>query len=1334
MFGARDVDRYVLPVGEATPLDADGFLTLPSGDWWTDSAAQPRAVTDLVGDGGSVVLLAAGGAGKTTVFGWLRSREAGSREVNLLGLDRRAIRESLSEAIDVGDVIYVDALDQVALREPAIFDILGRVLAEDNARRVAWRLSCRPVAWSPLLGSVLRRLGFQELRLLPLTRAAVRDVVTDDVAEPDRFVDAIVRAHLGRLSASPMQLRRTARHWQGTGRLPESHAESIRFETVRLLSEQNPAFPLPELAADRRFRLAGRLGAISVFCGVAAFATTAGPMGGTVPVQDLPSTPEPDEPGTRISPVQLATVLNSALFEAAPDAAVMFRHQQYAEYLAADYLCQRRITRAQLPALFGTIDGLLPGPLVGVAAWLAALRPDLVRDLLDANALAFARSGIELAQPARVRVVDGLIAAAAAGDLDAEWGLDLSSLAHPGLEAQLASHFEVVRHPAQMWWLAQLAHAGRCAGLVGKLLRLALDPTWPAWACRAAITAIDALGDDDDRLALKALLRLDQAADPDDELLAGAIDALYPALMATDELLDVLRPRRNDHLVGGYLVLLGELVERVPLRDLAVVLDWAAQRSHGDDSEHDYGRLIGQLIVRGWHNVGQPRVRDSLAALLAALAGPPNWGLGDHLDTAPWSDDGVGPEQRRSLAVAVAERLNDETWDQPLQMGLLLRADADWLLDELPNAPRPAQQTLANCVVPLLDQATAAQVDRVLSLPPTHPAYEPTRWWRDPIPIASTLADQLRRSHRRQQRDQSTHLAAVAARQAERLSTALAAATTDVATWWQIAYWLAGGDTPGETVFTHDLTTRPGWAMLSTEERQRVLDLGAQYLGQHDPQPSNWLGKQSITPTVVLPDWSGVYLMTTLVRHNPARLHTLAPATWEAWAPAIVGAWNFDRNADARLRCDLVDLAPASARARIVADARTHLDALAVNDRTLTPSPLIDHLCEELAPHIVDRLTHERYGAQLSRSLLDLLANCSPATAVDVCRRLCETPASSLTTVARRKLAELDPALTVQMLVAADPTPDEVAAIVPRIRLPNLDDANLEAICRLLLETFPISDDPPIEAWAYESPDEARHVRNRAAQLLGERGQVRRLERLASGRPEIDRAMIGYHTRAARTRAADLAYAHPEPHELIALLDRADARLVRHNSGLMSVIIEQLTEIQHDLAVGGFRDLWNTIDGHEPVPKSEDDITDWVRRQLQTRLGNGSIVDREIQVQRKKPGGVGTRIDLTATTPTVTHPIRTARVIAEAKLVNNRSLPTALTDQLVQRYLKPAGLHHGIYLVYWVNPQQRPASWTRKGPTNQRDLLRRLKNQVNLLDDLEIELFLLDISRPSSLT
>jgi hypothetical protein len=73
---------------------------------------------------------------------------------------------------------------------------------------------------------------------------------------------------------------------------------------------------------------------------------------------------------------------------------------------------------------------------------------------------------------------------------------------------------------------------------------------------------------------------------------------------------------------------------------------------------------------------------------------------------------------------------------------------------------------------------------------------------------------------------------------------ALDDAARDPGCWWLVARWLtASDDRNSETLFSYDLTARPGWALLTEPQRQQVLDLGVRYLEIHQPQPSRWAGR-----------------------------------------------------------------------------------------------------------------------------------------------------------------------------------------------------------------------------------------------------------------------------------------------------------------------------------------------------------------------------------------------------------------------------------------------------------------------------------------------------------
>jgi hypothetical protein len=292
------MDRHVLPVDRPAVLDESGFLdvSLP-GTRWLGPADRPRPVADLAGQPGNFVLLAPGGAGKSTVLHGLRGREPGAVNVDLVVLDKAEIRRELRDAIAAGGPVYLDAIDEAALHEPTMFRVLEHCLTTVEAAGVSWRLACRPAAWNPALAAALASSlpAFEQLKLLSLTRQAAADLAKDAGADPAGFLDALVPAGLGRLAASPMQLRAAVAQWQSTGHLPGSQLEAIGFEVGQLLTETDAGRrPGPAVPADRRRRVAARLAAIMVFGRTSRF--TQGTQPG-VPLTNM--SPAPNETASR---------------------------------------------------------------------------------------------------------------------------------------------------------------------------------------------------------------------------------------------------------------------------------------------------------------------------------------------------------------------------------------------------------------------------------------------------------------------------------------------------------------------------------------------------------------------------------------------------------------------------------------------------------------------------------------------------------------------------------------------------------------------------------------------------------------------------------------------------------------------------------------------------------------------------------------------------------------------------------------------------------------------------------------------------------------------------
>lgn len=84
-------------------------------------------------------------------------------------------------------------------------------------------------------------------------------------------------------------------------------------------------------------------------------------------------------------------------------------------------------------------------------------------------------------------------------------------------------------------------------------------------------------------------------------------------------------------------------------------------------------------------------------------------------------------------------------------------------------------------------------------------------------------------------------------------------------------------------------------------------------------------------------------------------------------------------------------------------------------------------------------------------------------------------------------------------------------------------------------------------------------------------------------------------------------------------------------------------------------------------------------------------------------------------------------------MVNTKDLRTGLTHQLWDKYLAPLKLRHGIYLVCWVSPHQRPAEWRRGLPADRDELISFLQDQAGRISgDAGVVPYILDISWPEA--
>lgn len=1320
-----EAERYVLPVGELPLLDEHGFLDLHPQARRHGTLTTPRRIDQIAGLRSSFVLLGAGGSGKTRALQQLEKLE-GALYVNL-ALDRpSALREAAHKACTSAVPLCLDTVELFRSQEPEPFTHLADALDEAVAAKVPLRFACRTAAWRTQLAGLVPAADarIDEMSLLPLDRAAAqRILIREEGIEGAEFIQALLAVGRGRMAASPQRLRIAARYWHETRELPRSELTAIEYEVHAFLEESNEQRRTP-LALDHARSIAQRLAAIAAFTPAKAFTTGPG-NAWAYSVRELPSDAEPGYPGERVSPSDLEHVVGSALFEAVGANAVSFRHQHYAESLAAAYLHERQVSPHRILSLLGvTPDGLLPGSRASTAAWILSIDPDLAPHLVPGNAIALIQADIEIAHDSvRQALVEDIFAQVDAMLLGSQWGLDLTLVIHPQLEDQLRRR--LAADPIgdiRLWWVARLATAGGCRGLAQDLAGHAGDRSRPAALRRVLVRGVAQLGAGTSIRALAAIAAgLTPEEDPDCELAGELIDRLYPSVLSVTQLLPLLcREPVTPHLFGGYLRALQRLPQRIQAEDLPVLLGWLARIPENFDQLSPTDELYTGLVKRAWQHSDDEPVLNALADLLVRADHSQRWWLHQHAgDTPPWA--GNDPARRWTLTLAVADRLTEQSRYKLLELCLIDPEDVPWLLHKLPTVPSATAETIAPCLLLFASRLSPEAAALVRMLDPDHPVADLAKHLppvRRNAPAAATPPRRAMPDSRDAER------AARVDQLLDALSAALKESNRDVDSWWKVLKLLSYDEHAqvANRVPNHDMTLLPGWGLLTGAEQDRLIERGIEYVLKHVPLTETM---SSTAADDVLPHLSGVHLLATLRLHFPDRLAEVTEHAWTNWAPLIVTGLESHLPDDAGMRSSLIDCMPSTARRAAAAAAVTHLDGMIADRRFVVPTAL-EALVPDIAVELASLLIEGRGTPPLTARLLDLLVRHKLAEGLAVCETLAQRPESDLFSQARELRARLTPRKVVNELAETRPQLSEQGEVLEELSLAALNEPGLAALAGLLLDAYPPAADPEALPVEPDQDDNLRRLRDRTLNQLIERGMPGAFTRLRVGRSASELAMLSRAARAARQSEIDLTVPDISPKALMTLLACGDYRLVRSDADLLHVVLEALDYLQHTItAQTAWRYVWDGIER----PKGEDTISDWIRNQLQLYFHRFVLIDRECQVARYKEHGSGTRIDLTFTVPTAARTAELARVIVEAKRIDNKHIGTSLLGQLDQKYLVPERLSYGIYLVYWVDPAQMPGPWTRSYSSTE-DLMAELEKQAqHTSPNAHVTVRILDISR-----
>ncbi|MFK0187861.1 hypothetical protein ACIQV1_27060 [Streptomyces rubiginosohelvolus] len=1329
-----------------------------------------------------VVVLGERGAGKSVALeqehDLLTSQGATAAPLLHLGRDvidaasaSSTLHRHLREAGEGPRYVLLDGLDEGLSDIPGLDRALLlqlRGMSKSQLEGLRLRITCRTTRWPETLERGLRRLwpGAHQVALMalePLTRQDMERAAGQRGVEGAALVAQVSGRGLEALAEQPVTLIPLLDAQAAGEELPETVAEAYDQACRRLCTEtwsQGFAQRQDQPAVDHLLEVARWAAAALQFSHSSAVADHEGLVQGELHIDSLVrpaisgSTPQ-----LECRRHELLHLTESGLLTPVGQRRWVFAHRSFQEHLASQYLRDRiaPAVRSELLWIGGGPARHIVPEHEEIAARLAVEDPQLFEDLLihDPRVLLLADLS-SLSTASRQRTAQALLDAAPHEGFDRLDFGRLERLAHPALVAQLTPYLVREADPDQMYLALWIAAQCRSALLTPALLSFAEDTALStqlrSFALHAIVEETTYEGEVVERLRA-------MTADAKTGVVEAALGLLWPQHLLLAEYLDLQPVRR----LFGYRPHLERAMDLVTAEDTDEALAWCvvALEDQGPKS-----LTATALLARCINLTGSPASNgltsgeEQIGRALVALAAYPQLShTSDSQAPLEYLCDSLArvPDLRRRLAEYIlhhgsTEHVLELTFNTP-EVGLFPDEDLLYWAGRWPDLPlevrRAAQPLFDRRQRPdgrLLREALeqARQADEELR--------DATAWWDAPFPDW-----QLRRQAREEeQRRRNTF-------DVDQFTAALAEVHTvgphEIRSAWltvvghlnrtsegrratelsPLLAVAAAPSCPSEGTALHAQLTRAALHVLTTAPAWKSHDAhawGAEWTDVSELTAVGFVSVQAwqaAVPTTDAERWAGWALaLATITLPAPDQdLHrTLftqcARHAGSAFEAALAEC--LDRLDSYRLN-ELARFLHTHDVADALAVLRDWASVAGRNDEawaavTITLSGLGD---VSARAQVNDTVTagppHKRSGSDPGRWITatrSLMSSAGLPERWPHIRQAFDDPELFWSVIDRGLIggsghwpagvAELDA--------------DDLADLYTRL-------CGREELHR------PRPEYEPGVPHRITPEDNLHSLADALPRMIMDKGTQQAADCL-SQLAASDTLHPARLRRMARHTARQVAQKQSRTlpvHQLRKLAADHSLRVITDETQLLDVVMEALSHVQDTLSGpnGMATLLWNRLaatDYNAMWPTWEEDFSDLVMGLLKNHLGGRHriILNREVQVDRPGAGGSRTDIHIQAADPTQhTEPFT---VVIEAKGCWNRSLPTALAEQLVARYLRRPRTA-GIFLIGFFDCDQwHSEKRPRCSPRHTRHQIEREQAQQAAQHASEVRVKVLDCRPP----
>jgi len=1342
--------RFWYSRGGHFSLADDGFLLDPDSKEakYFESPARPF---DAISEIPCLMLLGEPGIGKSTAL---------KTEFDRL---KAAISESGDEALwfDLGDYasddrierkvfkcdalqtwrggmrtlhLFLDGLDESLLHFGNIARVLRSELEELPVDRLRIRIISRSAEWQATLEAGLTELwGTGQvgvLELAPLRRADVVLAAELEKIPVARFMETILDQDLVALAIIPVTLKFLISSFARGGALPASRVKLYFDGLTHLCEEQNPhrrATPAGrgKLTANQRMAVAARIAAVTQFSNRSAIwmgtSTNLEPedvlLGSMVGGTDGSGTSE-----VTVDLPALREVLDTGLFSSRNVDRQGWRHQTYAEYLAAFYLESRSIDPARLRSIILHPDGsgkVIP-QLRETAAWLAGMNAQtfdlLVRSgpevLISGNL--FAASNAE-----RASLTRQLLNAFESGHVARSvWDLrqQFNHLDNPELFNILEPYITDTSRSGTVR-IAAIEIAGACSvtDLLDNLVAVALEPSENLRIRERAAATIKGIGSAAARAKLRPLAVGPTSEDTQDDLKGHSLAAVWPGCITAEELFASLTPMKDASYFGAYRRFLRSgIVEELESHDMRIAVEWAGKHVRGRDELDPVHRLASDILVRAVDHIDQPDILNGLAAALMERCNA--YTNCDRIATRLCA---AGDTSRRAVAAAMFRAsMGDRNAPFAIMDACVMTAeDVPWLLVELSRASEGAlRSAIAELIARRLSPENVDVFGKVLVAASDdqdlRAAIGPLI---NPVVLGTPVAEEMRTNHEIVEANRQPNASAPVVPIAESLKEALGA--NDDMAFFRVYCLLLGRKVPRKS----SVELLPGWSEFDDNLRSQIRGAARDYLRTAPSTPPGEWWKEGKSTHGMVAAYRALHL---LALESPDSLDRLGEPDWGFWTRVIVA--------------HMIDVTETSSRDLLLSKAHERAkdifysaleDQIDYEDRRFGQIFVLAHFgglwSDALAAMLRATISGKSLKPGSFRCVLRKLLQMGDAEAEAFAYALGagaipnngEGRQLAVCSIAELLLHRPQRWSTIWPIFQANETLGiEVLQVVASEHEFSsfslaLDEEDIADICIWLSKLgYDQKLEERDEGGQVTPREELARWWNILVNLLlhkGTLGACDAIRRLVEALPQYEGLKLTLREAEERTRRA--TWMPPSPGEIIALVSKADARLVRNGQDLIEVLIESLNQLE--LLLQGItpsaEDLWDEVpklrgEGRIFRPIRETSMSDYIKRHLDKTLrGAGVILNREVEIRPALGGkkGEDTDIFVDVVVPQgESGRVQRISAVIEVKGCWNPDLAHAMKNQLVDRYMTESGINYGIYAVGWfVCPQwdQRDSRYRR---------------------------------------